>query len=433
MSPSKHAKTRAASLGLAGCLITGLAGAAEPPAGGTTIVEDPRGYQLFRDGEPYYIRGAGAVDRLDALAAAGGNSVRTWGSEQTAAVIDAAGALGLTVTAGLWIEHERHGFDYADDAAVAAQIRDHCAAVDRFKDHPALLMWAVGNEVSIEASQDRVWEVIEAVARYIKEVDPRHPVLTVLPHVSAAEVAAIRSHCPSIDLLGFNCYKGIDVIGADARRFGWDGPFIISEWGPDGNWEVAKTEWGAEIEPTSTDKATLRRQRYARILEDPHCLGSYAFYWGQKQETTPTWFNLFLESGSPVEGVEAMEYLWTGRSVEPPAPRITPLKLNGVVAEASLVVPPQGSVEAEFTLWHAAADAVSVRWELLPESADKRVGGDREARPDTSELKVDREHPDRIVFAAPSTPGAYRLFVYVENAAGRAATANFPFLVAASQ
>ena len=33
------------------------------------------------------------------------------------------------------------------------------------------------------------------------------------------------------------------------------------------------------------------------IAADPRCLGSLAFLWGQKQETTETWFNLFTEQG----------------------------------------------------------------------------------------------------------------------------------------
>jgi len=390
-------------------------------------------FELLRDGQPYYIRGAGAEDRLAEIAAAGGNSVRTWGSEQTERVLDEAARLGLTVAAGLWIEHERHGFDYSDDAAVEAQIRRHCAAVDRFKDHPALLMWGVGNEVSIAMTQPRVWEVIEAVAKYIQEVDPHHPVMTVFPHVSEAEVAAVRAHCPSIDLLGFNCYAGIDVIGRDARARGWDGPFLIAEWGPDGNWEVDTTDWGAEIEPTTTAKAFIRATRYARIQEDPHCLGSYVFYWGQKQETTPTWFNLFLENGAAVEGVEVMQYLWTGGFPAERAPRISPLRLNGTPAEASLTVTPGEPVVAEFALWRAETEDVTIRWELLRESTDKRSGGDLEQRPAAVPLATDSAHPTELRFSAPEAPGVYRLFLSVETPARRAAAANFPFRVAGAE
>ena len=73
-----------------------------------------RGWQLLRDGEPYLIRGAGGKTALLELAAAGGNSIRTWGGDDIDALLDAAHELGLSVTVGIWLGHERHGFDYDD-------------------------------------------------------------------------------------------------------------------------------------------------------------------------------------------------------------------------------------------------------------------------------------------------------------------------------
>ena len=58
-------------------------------------------YELLRAGEPYQVRGAGGVDHLERLVAVGAISLRTWGTEQTEAVLDTAGRLGLTVCAGL--------------------------------------------------------------------------------------------------------------------------------------------------------------------------------------------------------------------------------------------------------------------------------------------------------------------------------------------
>ena len=40
-----------------------------------------KGWQLLRDGKPYFIRGAGGNTGLQQLATAGGNSIRTWGSD----------------------------------------------------------------------------------------------------------------------------------------------------------------------------------------------------------------------------------------------------------------------------------------------------------------------------------------------------------------
>lgn len=395
----------------------------------------PGRFELRCDGAPFFVRGAGGHDHLARLAAAGANSVRTWGSDQTALVLDEAQRLGLTVCAGLWIEHERHGFNYEDPAAVRAQVEAHCRAVDRFKDHPALLLWSVGNEVETAGGNPAVWDAIESVAAYIKRVDPHHPVMTVTAHVSPTAVAAIKQRCPSIDLLGCNCYAGITVIAADVRKAGWSKPYLVTEWGNNGYWEVGRTQWGAELEPTSAEKADQRAERYRSITGDPErCLGSYAFFWGQKQEITPTWFNLFTPDGAETESVAVLESLWTGRPAAHVAPRISALRLNGVAATENLQVRAGAQIRAEFDLLPGSANVVEVRWELLPESPRKSVGGDPEARlaalplPQSADSAAERT---TLSYAAPTTPGPYRLFVIARGAHHAVATANFPFLVVA--
>ena len=105
-----------------------------------------RGWQLLRDGEPYFIRGAGGTHSLEELAAAGANSIRTWGTENVrgdddvGVILDEAEALGLTVSVGIWLGHERHGFDYDDPDQVAAQLERVRTIVNRYKDHPAVLL-----------------------------------------------------------------------------------------------------------------------------------------------------------------------------------------------------------------------------------------------------------------------------------------------------
>ena len=43
------------------------------------VIKTESGYQLLRDGEPYYIKGIGGKGPYDLLAEYGGNSIRTWG------------------------------------------------------------------------------------------------------------------------------------------------------------------------------------------------------------------------------------------------------------------------------------------------------------------------------------------------------------------
>src|SRR3954447_24415096 len=83
------------------------------------IVANSDGYQLLRDGKPYYIHGAGGSQKLDVLVASGGNSIRTWSASPE--VLDQAQAKGLSVLLGLRVGRPRQGFDYGDRTRVEAQ------------------------------------------------------------------------------------------------------------------------------------------------------------------------------------------------------------------------------------------------------------------------------------------------------------------------
>lgn len=94
-------------------------------------------YQLVRNGEPFQVKGAGGETHLDLLAASGGNSIRTWGSQTLGKVLDDAQSHQLTVCAGLWMGHPRHGFNYHDKATVRQQHEQKLSLVRKHKDHPA--------------------------------------------------------------------------------------------------------------------------------------------------------------------------------------------------------------------------------------------------------------------------------------------------------
>ena len=136
------------------------------------------GYQLFRGGKPYYIKGAGILDHYKMLSDYGGNSVRTWGITEWDKVFSLAEKHGLTVCAGIWLEQERQGFDYSDTAAVRIQFEEIKEAILKYKDHPSLLIWGIGNELDITSGTHGYqyggfWPA--TISRYLSAIGCRHP------------------------------------------------------------------------------------------------------------------------------------------------------------------------------------------------------------------------------------------------------------------
>ncbi len=385
------------------------------------------GYKLLRDGKPYFIKGAGGRSYLDVLVASGGNSIRTWGEEEITPLLDRCQELGLTVTVGIWLGQPRQGFRYDDEAAVRGEVEKSRRFFRKYKDHPAVLMWGLGNEMEGDGNDPKVWKTVNEIARIAHQEDPNHPTMTVVAELGGQKLEMYRTLCPDVDVLGINSYAGMGTLPERLARAKFDRPYVVTEFGPAGAWEVGRTPWKAPIEPSSTAKAETYRANYARsVAGNPRlCLGSYAFLWGNKQEATSTWFGLFLPSGERLGPVDALAEAWTGKPPANRCPRILKVDWPG----GGKAVAPGSRQVAKLSADDPDGDPLTVRWEVRSESMDRREGGDREAEPPP--------HPESFVeargldftFKAPTLSGPCRLFVFVYDGRGNAATANVPFLV----
>lgn len=397
------------------------------------IRKDSRGrYVLYRDGSPFFVKGAAGFEQIEALAAAGGNSLRTWGMEQTQLALPEVRRWGLSLCAGLWMVPPRQGFDYADNEACSRQFAELRVQILSLVNEPSLLVWGVGNELELglEKTSPAVWKEVERVAAFLKQTDPLHPVMTVLASVDEAALHCIDACCPSLDFVSFNSYGDLERLQLRLDGIGWSRPYLITEWGANGHWEVKQTSWGAEIEPTSTEKAAQVRRRYHSLNDGVgQCLGSYLFMWGHKQERTPTWYSLFDLEGRASETVDAISALWSEKEEAGQCPRISSLRLAGKSGEESVSIKAGQWVEAGFDMLRGHSEAPSSDWWIARESGDKRVGGDEEAVAERVEARFEALAEGRVCFAAPLKEGGYRLFLEVRGPENSVATANIPFWV----
>jgi hypothetical protein len=419
-----------------------LQAAADQPSSGPVKVqirhEDDGRYHLYVDNKPFYIKGAGLeFGSPEKLAEHGGNAFRTWrtenGRRSGQQVLDSAQRNGLYVAMGLDIARERHGFDYNDPARVARQLESIKAEVLKYKDHPALIIWIIGNELNLRATNPKVWQAVNDISKMIHQVDPNHLTMTALAGISRPLITEIKSNAPDLDLLGIQMYADIMRLPQALKDSGWTGPYLVTEWGATGHWEVGKTAWGAPIENDSTTKADYYLKRYQTAIESDHsqCVGSFVFLWGQKQERTPTWYGLFLETGEKTPAVDVMHYIWQSRWPDHRCPKIEGAWLDGRTAQENIRLKPGKSYIAKISVRAEDELPIIYRWEVLEESRDLKDGGDPESKPRAVPGTIARPGKAEITLHAPSKPGAYRLFAYAFDGKGGAAHVNIPFLVEA--
>lgn len=422
-------------------VLSGLAQANQDPVKGSdvrVVEQGDGGFELVLNGQAYQVKGAGiSTGDLELLKAYGGNSVRTWGIDQLESTIDGkpfmdrAFELGITVTAGFWVQHPRHGFDYGDAASIKWQRQQLREAVLKYKDHPALLTWGLGNEMEEFGPGEtdvRIWKELDHLAAMIKELDPFHPVMTVLASATPAKIAAIHEHYPNLDILGVNAYSSAAGVGKSLLASGWDGPYMLGEFGVQGTWEVPKTAWDAPIE---SDPSTKAGRTYAAYTLDRdnnagRSLGSYVFVWGNKQEATYTWYGMFLPSGEKLPRVDAMAFAWTGEWPANRAPKLRSLETPVAFKRVSAGTRFHAQVDAV----DREGDALSYAWDIRAESTDRRLGGDAEAVPISFSGVIEKgQGTDRIEFTTPDKAGAYRVFVSAFDGQGGAVVHNLPFYV----
>jgi hypothetical protein len=395
----------------------------------TELLKTAAGWELRRGGQPFHIQGVGlgvgGFGSLELLARIGGNAFREWAiAPKTESQLQEAEHLGLAMCVGLWLGRPKHGFNYANPETAARELKAAVDDVRRFKDHPAVLMWGLGNELELDVQGEAAIPVLRFIQRVSEEVhriDPDHPTMIVIAELgrNAAKVDLVHKHCPDVDIVGINAYAGVASLPERYRKGGGTKPYVITEFGPPGQWEAARAPWGALHELTSTEKAARYRRAWKSTMAGAkgECLGGFSFLWGAKDEATLTWYGMMLADGTPLESLEVMAEEW-GRSLAHRCPRIESLMAEGPVSVQAGVI-----IKACVRASHPDGDPLTYQWVLMTDVINDGHDGASNAVPiDGAIVKPDA--PD--VEARLPQPGLYRLFVYVRDGHANAAVGNIP-------
>ncbi len=396
------------------------------------ITANQSGYQLIRDGEPFYIKGAVAWNKFGLIKQYGGNAVRT---SPRGNRLELADSFGLACMVNLPVGAERDGMEYNDSIAVQDQFEKVVGIVEKYKGLECILFWSLGNELDWIPPgvpyNKKVWTHLNNLAIKIHEIDPGHPVMTTIGSAHKEVMDDIIKGVPEIDLLGFNEYGNILELAGRIRAFGWTKPYVITEWGPSGFWQVPHTSWDAPIEESSSGKADLYKRRYegAILADQEMCLGSFVFLWNQHQERTHTWFGMFDENWHETEAVAVMQYEWTGEWPGNIAPGLDSIFIDDQTAYASIFLKAGSAHSGSVYAGDPDGDAMIFLWEILHEGTQFPYGGRGEEKPHSVPGLIADSTKQFIQFNAPETEGAYRLFVYIFDGHNHFTTANIPFYV----
>ncbi len=416
-------------------------------------------WRLLKNGEVFYINGAATNNYFGEVAKWGGNVVRTYGIKEapdaktdytTQMILDEAYANGLYVNVGLGMK-DSGSFDYSNPAnaeAIKQQLENNINWVKRFRNHPAVLCWSIGNEFETsDAAKNAVYfQHVEEIAKAIHEIDPNHPTTIAFSNSDVNnKLKPLMKYAPSIDILSVNSYyNGVGGVATNVAAAGWDKPWMITEFGPRGTWALSnstdpkKLSWIAVTgkyaleEMTSTEKAeiySLIWKRDIKANENKGCIGSFIFLWGfQTHGEVLSWYGLFDKKMNSFGGVDVISECWTGKTIDNPAPRIedrSKMTLNGKISTDGVKLKAKSENNtATVEATSPTGKPLTYRW-IINREGEALANG---SMPDGIEGLITDNTKSTITFKAPAA-GAYRLYVFVTDEENhKVALACIPFL-----
>lgn len=397
------------------------------------IKEDNGGYTLFKDQLPIKIKGAAGSGYFSLLKKLGGNTIRVYDTLNLQAALDSAKLNELVVMVDLPIAGSKY-YDsfYQDEGKVKAQYLACNNTIKKYKDHPALLMWCLGNEIVFPTGLkfNRFYSAYNELLDMVHRTDPDHPVTTTLKNLNSRSVFNIKMRVHGIDLISINTFGQIASLKEDLDRIAliWNGPYLISEWGVNGYWEESFTAWDVPVEPSGFFKNIRIREVESEFMphQDPRFLGSIFFYWGNKQERTNTWFSLFDEAGNRATLTETLSEIWLGNQKGGQKAEIKEMLLNRMSAYDNIMLEPGKLAYGEFNM-DIKTDPGTVIWQIKPEDWYSEQMKDQ----NLSEIEnlIISQNEQKVCFKAPVKTGPYRLFAKTIDSSGVFSQANIPFYV----
>ena len=165
--------------------------------------------------------------------------------------------------------------------------------IAELKDHPALLMWLVGNEWNLNrlygsCELSACFDRVNQVARRIKALDPKHPVATSFAPSGELPTDGELARLDAVDVWGLNVYSQPGFFNRfaewrlQAQRTGIRKPLLLTEYGADAyDNRTGRPDEASQAAALRRQTTELRGQLSARNPAFP-VLGGTPFEWNDE-------------------------------------------------------------------------------------------------------------------------------------------------------
>ncbi|QEO15101.1 coagulation factor 5/8 type domain protein [Agromyces intestinalis] len=398
-------------------------------------------WDLSVDGKPYTVKGftwgpsfGEAGEYMDDFTAMGANTTRTWGTgADTVQLLDVAAQYGVRVINGFWLlpgggPGSGGCIDYTTDANYKDTTKaDILNWVNTYKSHPATLMWNVGNESllglqncysgdQLEAQRTAYASYVNEVALAIKQIDPNHPVTSTDAWTGAWPY--YRANTPALDLLSVNSYGDVCNIEQTWVDGGYDKPYIVTEGGAAGEWEVPDDANGVPDEPTDLEKGEAYVDSWRCLREhDGVALGATFFHFGLEGDFGGVWFNV-IPGGNKRLGYYTVADMWNGSAAD----GNTPPRITGMDIPGSSAI----TAGEPFTVTLDVTDPDGDPLNYVTFVNSKYIDGAGGVQ-----FVEHQRAGNRITITAPQKLGVWKAYVYVEDGQGNVGVETRSFRVVA--
>lgn len=389
----------------------------------TTIEKVDKQWLLKVDGEPFSIKGAtfgydSDVENYDTyfkdLKFLGVNTIRTWATgKNTLQLLDAAQRHGIKVMVGIWMRHGKPGmedddsFDYLTDTeGIEVMYNNAIETVKTYKNHPAVLTWGIGNEVylNMATNQEKLAysKVLERICSRIKSLDPRHPITSVEAWTFGLDWW--QNHVPSIDIYGLNTYgAGAGFLQEELDKRHIDKPYIVTEFGVTGEWDVPKDNNGVAIEPSDTEKYSAIAKGYNDwIANKPSCLGVYVFHYSSSNEFISPWLLTHVDQLKRPQ-YWAVREAFTGKSPSNYVPKIETFRISNLTSKSGTWIP------VDLNVSDTENDELEISFYY------NQREGSRRRRNQIKPLQFRGNLSEGFDIQLPKAHGAVKVYVYVKD------------------